>query len=247
MELYYIRHGQSINNAYWGTDGFQDLSDPELTKRGHSQAKRLATFLGRNQMRDESIVWNSQNEAGFGITHVYTSLMIRAVTTAEPIARALNLPLHAWPEIHETGGIFSRVEGENKIGLPGKSRSYFEETHPELILPDWLNENGWWNRPFEERESRKRRAEKVWEQILNKHGDQPDREEHRVAFVSHGGFFNYLLASALGMKFPPIDENKNQLWFLMNNCAISRLDYDYKQVLVCYINRHDFLPKKYIT
>ncbi len=247
MEIYYIRHGQSINNACWGIEGFQDHSDPELTKTGHSQATRLAEFLKKNQDRDEDAEFNSQNESGFGLTHIYTSLMIRAVTTAEPIARVLNLPLHAWPEIHETGGIFSRSEGEEKIGLPGKNRSYFEKNHPELILPDWLDQNGWWNRPYEDRENRKPRAERVWSEILDRHGDRPGRPGHRVVFISHGGFFNYLLTSALGVKFPPLDEVRHQFWFLMNNCAISRIDYDMEQVLVCYINRHDYLPGPLIT
>lgn len=247
MELYFIRHGQSINNAHWGAEGFQDHSDPELTIVGHSQAKILAEYLEKNQERDESVEWNSQNQAGFGLTHIYTSLMVRAVATAEPIAKTLNLPLHAWPEIHETGGIFSRVENEDQVGLPGKPRSYFEGKHPNLILPDWLDEKGWWNRPFEEREFRKSRAEMVWQEILKQHGDQPKKAVNRVAVISHGGFFNYLLTSALGINFPPKVGTRNPFWFLMNNCAISRFDFDSEQVLVCYINRHDYLPNDLLT
>jgi 2,3-bisphosphoglycerate-dependent phosphoglycerate mutase len=173
--------------------------------------------------------------------------MVRAVSTASPIAQALDLPLYAWPEVHETGGIFSRIDGDKKEGLPGKNRSYFKKNYPDLRIPDWLDERGWWNRPFEEREARQPRSREVWSEILARHGDQPGRPEHRVAIVSHGGFYNYLLTSALGIELVPIEENRHQFWFLLNNCAISRLDYASKQLLICYHNRHEFLPDTFIT
>ena len=59
--------------------------------------------------------WNEQNQYGFGFTHIYTSLMERAATTAAPIARALGtVPFSAWTEIHEEGGIYAR-EAEEQI------------------------------------------------------------------------------------------------------------------------------------
>lgn len=247
MELYFIRHGQSVNNAYWDQEGFQDLPDPELTNAGHQQAKILAEFLGENQKRDEVPKWNSQNQHGFGLTHIYTSLMVRAVGTANPIAESLRLPLVAWPEIHETGGIFSRTDGGLRAGLPGKPRSFFEEFFPGLTLPNQIDEKGWWNRSFEEREDRKPRAEQVWEELLERHGDKPGEPEARVAIVSHGGFFNYLLTSALGINLKRINERMNTFWFLMNNCAISRFDKKNGQVVVAYINRNEFLPTDLIT
>jgi 2,3-bisphosphoglycerate-dependent phosphoglycerate mutase len=247
MEIYFIRHGQSLNNAHWGVNGFQDVPDPELTEIGKEQAEQLANFLKKNQARDESQSWNSQNEFGFGLTHLYTSLMVRAVATAVPIAHHLRIPLLSFPEIHETGGIFSRLEGNEKTGLPGKTRSYFEANYPELGLPEWLDEQGWWNRPYEEKEARRQRAERVWAEVLERHGDRPGRPAHRLAIVSHGGFFNYLLTTALGVPLPQVDENRHQFWFLMNNCAISRFDWDSEQVLVCYLNRHEFLPNALIT
>ena len=247
MELYFIRHGQSTNNANWGMGDFQNYSDPKLTDTGHLQADLLAGFLKENQKRDETAEWNNQNESGFGFTHLYSSLMVRAVSTAVPISRAINIPLYAWSEIHETGGIYSRAEADEKKGLPGKPRSYFTEKYPILKLPDWKDENGWWNRPYEEKEARKPRAEKVWSEILTRHGDKPGKQEHRIAIISHGGFFNYILTSALGVAFPRLDETRNRFWFVMNNCAISRVDYDDGHVRVCYINRHEYLPDELIT
>lgn len=247
MELYFIRHGQSVNNANWEKDGFQDLPDPELTQIGQEQAQHLAKYLGENQVRDESIKWNHQNQFGFGMTHMYTSLMVRAVATANPVAAAINLPLAAWPDIHEFGGIFSRTEGDKRSGLPGKTRSELEIRFPGLILPDWLDENGWWrSRPFENRPARKTRAQRVWEELLTRHGDQPDRPEHRVGFISHGGFFMNLLTCALEVEMRRVEEWLHEYWFLMNNCAITRIDVR-DQVLVCYTNRNGFLPAGSIT
>jgi len=247
MELYFIRHGQSINNAGWGLDGFQDVSDPELTEIGHQQAQKLAEFLGPRQERDDSINWNSQNQFGYGITHLYSSLMVRAVSTATPVSEAIGLPLVAWPDIHESGGIFSREHGEERPGLPGRTRADFETEFPDLVLPDWLDERGWWqSQPFEDRPARKERAQQVWTELLARHGDQDGRPEHRVGFVSHGGFFMQLLTCAIQVEMRRIADWMHEYWFLMNNCAITRIDVK-DQVLVCYTNRNNFLPAELIT
>jgi len=247
MELYFLRHGQSENNANWEREGFQDVPDPELTDIGCEQAHNLATFLAEHQNRVEYPRWNDQNQFGFGITHIYTSLMVRAVRTATPVAEALGLLLVAWPEIHETGGIFSRIEPDERAGLPGKTRCYFETHFPNLILPDWLDENGWWNRPFEDIEARIRRAQSVWSELLTRHGDRPGQPEHRVAIVSHGGFFMHLFTTALGVKMRSVEDSHHEYWFLMNNCAITRLDVKDNRVLVAYTNRNGFLPHHLIT
>jgi len=247
MELYFIRHGQSENNANWGKNDVQDVPDPELTEIGYTQAELLADWLRSHQIRDESINWNSQNRHGFGLTHIYTSLMVRATSTAHSIAEALGLPLIAWPEIHETGGLFARDDGKERRGLPGKTRSYFREHYPTLVLPDWVSDDGWWNRPYENQEDRKPRAESVWAELLTRHGDKEGRDEHRVAIVSHGGFFMYLLTTALGVEMRRIQESLHEFWFLMNNCSITRLDVKNGQVLVAYTNRNEYLPDQLIT
>jgi 2,3-bisphosphoglycerate-dependent phosphoglycerate mutase len=247
MELYFIRHAQSENNANLGRDDYQESSDPELTKIGRAQAQYLAKFLADNQSRDEEVAWNNQNRHGFGLTHLYTSLMVRAVDTGTTVAEVINLPLVAWPEIHEAGGIFSRIPEDEMAGLPGKSRSYFEQYFPNLVLPDGLGENGWWNRPFEEVDARKPRADRVWRELLARHADRPGQPEHRVAFFSHGGFFMYLLTAALNVEMRRIEEFKHEYWFIMNNCGITYLDVKDGQVLVAYTNRTDFLSDDLIT
>ena len=86
MELYFIRHGQSVNNAGWNNPEYMEHPDPYLTEMGIEQAKHLAKYLKEKQHITNDRVWNNQNQYGFGFTHIYTSLMERAVATAAPTA-----------------------------------------------------------------------------------------------------------------------------------------------------------------
>ena len=114
MELYFIRHGQSQNNAHWGDPTYKENPDPALTEIGRTQADLLAEFLIHRQAITPHTGWDPTNRYGFGITHIYTSLMERAAHTAAPTARQLEIPFSAWPEIHESGGIFER-DGDRKM------------------------------------------------------------------------------------------------------------------------------------
>lgn len=247
MELYFIRHGQSVNNANWGNPNYVESPDSPLSEIGYEQARYVAKFLKEAQSLADPKAWNNQNRFGFGLTHIYTSLMERAVNTAAPTARALGIPFAAWEEIHESGGIFGR-EGQLKHqGLPGKSRSYYEENFPELILPTSLDGNGWWNcRPWESEEQCQLRAQKFVADLLARHGDREAEPEHRVLIFSHGGFFVHLMFAILNA---PWGKAVNGLtsWFSMNNCAISRIDFSRNEVSIVYLNRTDHLPNHLVT
>jgi 2,3-bisphosphoglycerate-dependent phosphoglycerate mutase len=240
MQFYLIRHGQSENNRLWaltGSSGYRS-EDPALTDLGHQQAEHLARFLAEPGLPAEHIRFDLQDVGGFGLTHLYCSLMIRAVATGRAVARALDLPLVAWEDLHEVGGIHRLDEetGEHH-GLPGRKRSYFEEHFPDLVLPESLGEAGWWNRPFEEREQRPARARRFLEELLARHGGSDDR----VAVISHGGFYSYLLRALFG-----ISEGQKG-WFSLNNTGITRLDFDEESIWLCYANRVDFLPRALVT
>jgi 2,3-bisphosphoglycerate-dependent phosphoglycerate mutase len=173
----------------------------------------------------------------FDLTHLYTSLMSRAVMTGAAMAEALGLPLVAWEDLHETGGIYVEDEQTGQpIGQPGKHRAYFQEHYPRLILPDSLNEAGWWNRPFEEREQRLARAQRFLRDLLERHGQTDDR----VAVVSHGAFYNYFLSALLDWP------RKDGCWFMLNNAAITRIDFEDRVTLV-YLNRFEHLPREWVT
>jgi 2,3-bisphosphoglycerate-dependent phosphoglycerate mutase len=246
MELYFIRHGQSQNNANWGNPDYKENPDPALTDIGHEQACHVAEFLKESQNITNPKSWNIQNRMGFGLTHIYTSLMQRAVNTAAPTARALGIPFAAWQEIHESGGIFER-DGERRLqGLPGQSRAYYEQYFPELGLPDRLDGTGWWNRPFETEEECHARAEQFLSDLLARHGDRDGQPEQRVAIFSHGGFFVHLMFAILNTPWRQAAPGFKS-WFMMNNCAISRIDFHPGSIDIAYINRTDHLPDHLIT
>jgi 2,3-bisphosphoglycerate-dependent phosphoglycerate mutase len=238
MILYYVRHGQSANNALFTatqTDRNR-VKDPELTELGGRQAERVAKALceGHPYVRIHAPL-----NGGFGVTHLYSSLMVRAVNTARPIALALGLPLLGWKDIHEGGGIFLEdpVSGET-VGYPGSSRMELTDRCPELIWPEDANPQGWWNRPFEDPGERLGRARRVLAELLRRHGETEDR----VVFVSHGGFFYWFMHAALGL------EPRRDLDFHIYNTSISCLEFNTPRgVEIRYLNRVDHLPAELIS
>jgi 2,3-bisphosphoglycerate-dependent phosphoglycerate mutase len=247
MELYFIRHGQSINNAGGNNPEYKEHPDPYLTEMGIEQAEILAQYLKETQLITNDKAWNIQNQYGFGFTHLYTSLMERAVATAVFTARALEtVPFTAWTEIHEEGGIYAREEENRFTGLPGKPRSFFEKNFPELKLPNPLDESGWWNRPFESNEERQLRADKVLADLIARHGNQENQPEQRIALFSHGGFFMRLISALLKLPWRQGAYDMKS-WFLLNNCSISRFDIRNGEIFISYINRTDHLPAYLIT
>lgn len=241
MQLFLIRHAQSANNLLWDQTGNNRgrSHDPELTELGLKQAKHVAKLLRDGDPLDSQRTQGSRaSQKGFGITHLYCSLMLRAVQTGSAIAGVLSMPLVAWPEMHETGGIYLDDEESGlPIGLAGNPRSFFEQNYPHLRLPDWLDESGWWNRDFEADEDRQPRANRALAQLLERHGGTQDR----VAIVTHGGFYNYLLTAILGL------EKRPAMWLLMNNTAVSRIGFEEERRVLYYHNRTDHLPRTWIT
>lgn len=236
MQLYFIRHGQSRNNAHWDEPGFQPDPDPALTESGSRQAQFLAGSLA--SLLPPSAI-------GAGTVSLYTSLMERAVQTAAPCARKLGLPLAAL-DIHESGGIVGRQGEAEGIGLPGKPRSWFEGHFPELALPPELDESGWWNRPFETEDECQRRAGRVWTLILSRHADRDSTPERQVVLFSHGGFFVHFLCAMLDLPWRQAAHGYKS-WFLLNNCSISRVDVRNGEVVVYALNRIAHLPDELIT
>lgn len=269
MRLYIIRHAQSENNAFYvgrGTLG-RRVPDPPLTPLGHKQAELLADRLAQ-PVPSVSTGRGEEQAADFGLTHLYSSLMVRAIMTASYAAERLGLPLVAWPEVHEIGGIYDTVgEGENeeKIGQPGNDRAFFASTYPHLILPETLGEGGWWNRPAETREAAYGRAREFWQTLLERHGGTDDR----VGIVTHGGFFQRMIATLINphstlpperaavvesayqegtaLQKPTTVEGIRRVWFDIQNTSITRIDFFDSEAVIVYLNRVDHLPVELIT
>jgi 2,3-bisphosphoglycerate-dependent phosphoglycerate mutase len=241
MDLFFIRHGQSQNNRLWSETGSDRgrVADPRLTELGRRQAAYLGEFLRSGSLRGGQAASSPAPETGFGVTHVYSSLMLRAVETGSIAARSLGLPLCAWTEIHEEGGIFlADPETGEDLGLPGSDRIFFESNFPELILPEDLHSEGWWgSQPVEPRDARLPRARRFLADLLERHGNT----SHRVAIVSHGGFFNLLLKVILNLP------SGYPVWFTSYNCAVSWIQFREQDVTIQYLNRTDFLPTEMVS
>lgn len=247
MRLYIIRHAQSTNNALWADTGTSTgrSSDPVLSEAGQQQARHLAEMLARVDPEAQTDPWDIADQRGFAISHLYTSLMQRAVLTATAVAQALELPLVGWPALHEVGGIFEEGPEEGqRIGLPGPNRAFFEENYPHLRLPEAMAGEGWWNRAYESRAEARARAERVASRLFEQHAGTDDR----VALVSHGAFGNYLLSHLLDRTVPPDeDPNPRYPWLMMSNTGITCLNYGEGYATLYYTNRLDHLPRGLIT
>lgn len=254
MHFYFIRHAQSANNDLYTRTGSSlgRAADPPLTELGHRQARALARYLssvGVERPLEAPLVGQyaaRHDRLGFGLTHLYCSLMTRAIQTGSYVADATGLALTAWPEIHERGGLhlLDEATGED-LGIPGPGRDYFEREFPTLALPEDLGAVGWWNRPLEPIAASYERARNVWAQLIERHGDTDDR----VAIISHAGFFQSLIKTLLSpaRDGTSIGQEPNYLWFGASNVSISRFELDGGEIVVRYVNRVDYLPDELIS
>ena len=241
MQLYIIRHAQSENNVLFDRTGSNHgrSADPELTDLGYKQARVLADYLGRSQ---EVIDLNKSSDPQTGqdirLTHLYTSLMVRAVATGNEISKTTGLILTGWPDLHELGGIYqNNPQTGIKEGLPGYAKVYLEQRFAGLILPSSVGEEGWWNQSHEGAQEGLARARRVYQEICARHG----RSDDRVGLVSHGDFYQLFLSVLFDLK------TVNSPFFEFNNAAISRIDLQENRVRVMYLNRIDYMPHQLIT
>jgi 2,3-bisphosphoglycerate-dependent phosphoglycerate mutase len=262
MQLYFARHAQSLNNALEGHgDYFNRRSeDPPITEKGWKQAETLAHLItGEHEQHDHArshrLYRNPWNHEGFGITHIYCSLQRRAVETASLAADALSMPLTGWANVHECGGIVCYDGTGGFTGAPGATPEVIRSWYPKIELGEDALPGGWWDRrPLEQREDSVARAKIVYAELLERHGGTDDH----VLLVSHSMFYVYLMCEILGTPF------RSELWFTLNNCAITRLDIgdgeDYEPgmdagarqltgnpVRVTYMNRIDHLPVELLS
>ncbi len=186
VRLILIRHGQSGNNLLFEQTGGTAGRHPDtpLTDLGHLQAEKAAAFLAS---RNADLPWQ--------VTHLYSSLMTRAVQTARPIADALDLPLRALEEAYEVGGPFDEdIDSGSRTANPGATRTALARLSPRLELPDWATDEGWFLRTYEEEHEAEARAARLVAQLRASHG--PDDV---VAVVTHGFFTQFLVRELLGI------------------------------------------------
>lgn len=249
MRLYLIRHGESANNALQSRNGGQSngrVPDPELTETGHRQAELLADYLAHPQgdPLQHPRVKPENAPQGFGLTHIYCSLMTRSILTAEYVAKACKLPLVAHGDIFENHGIFDQTEDGTKVGLPGPDRDYFNKRFPGLQLPPGITQDGWYNRPFETTEMFLQRSKQVAADFARRHIGSDDS----VAMIIHGNLIDQLINEFTGLGRQ--DENYDSHWeanWATHNTSITRIDFNARSRVIVYTNRLEHLPAELTT
>ncbi len=237
MELYLIRHGQSVNNVI--NDGKNRLPDPPLTELGYQQAEIVSQHLlnAIKIVRETPESATLVSKPKYRISKLYCSPMLRALQTAQPISKELGLAPEVWVNSHEYGGIFM-YEENGTVGLPGKTRSEILAQFPHYVLPKEISEQGWWHSNKEEWSSCHGRAIKVASQLL-----EWTEQDERIAMVTHGGFMDALL-KALFNQLPGRD-----VYYHHFNTAITHLTFDpaRRRINLLYLNRVDHLSAEYVS
>lgn len=242
MRIFFVRHGQSENNALWARTQSHHgrVPDPELTETGKRQLAYTAQFLDyclSGESGNASDPSCASNESG--VVYLFCSLMVRSIQSGLIISDRLNLPLVAYTDIHETGGIFSyNPDTEEYSGEVGSTPAALKNRYPDLVLPkdlDW--DKGWWERPFEKSEDSNLRAARLVETLKERHMGSADT----IILVSHGGFYNHFMWQVLGIARP------EHTWFELFNGAITLVDIDEERSSVVYSNRYSFMPTEIVT
>ena len=183
-----VRHGQSQGNA---ESRFGGHSPTPLSELGHRQAEATARALAKER-----------------VTAVYSSDLLRAVQTAEPLARAAGLEITKTPALRE-----------RSVGLmEGLTFEEAAAAHPEEYA-------ALLRRDFE----RVLAGGESYRQLLDRAAAELDRavERHRggtLALFSHTGTICILALHLIGALDAP---HLKPVWLSSSNCGVARFSVEY--------------------
>ena len=184
-KLYLVRHGQSAGNA---EGRFGGHSPTPLSELGVQQAELTAQALAKEN-----------------INAIYTSDLYRAVQTAQPLAKLLDLPI-----------IKTAAFRERNVGvLEGLT---FDESKEEFPKDYYALVNRNVHHVITEGESYRhllRRATGALREILNIHRGE------KVTIFSHTGAICFLTLYLLGAIH---HKTKQTPWLVTSNCGINRFE-----------------------
>ena len=183
-----VRHGQSQGNA---EQRFGGHSPTPLSELGHRQAEATARAL-----------------AGEGVTALYSSDLLRAVQTAEPLARATGLDVTRTPALRE-----------RSVGLmEGLTFEAAAAAHPDEYA-------ALLRRDFEHVLA----GGESYRQLLDRAAAELDRaiERHRggtLALFSHTGTICILALHLMGSLDAP---RLKPVWLSTSNCGVTRFSVEH--------------------
>ena len=184
--LYLVRHGQSAGNV---EGRFGGHSPTPLSELGKKQAQMTAQALAKER-----------------INTIYSSDLFRAVQTAEPLAKILNLEIKA-----------TDIVRERHVGvLEGLT---FDEARKEFPNDYYALVNRNLNHIITKGESYSQLLERTTEflyEILERH------KGGRIAIFSHTGTICFLTLYILGAIH---SETTHTPWLVTSNCGINRFEF----------------------
>jgi broad specificity phosphatase PhoE len=183
--LYLIRHGQSAGNA---EGRFGGHGPTPLSKLGHEQAEKTAKVLAKE-----------------GINAIYTSDLLRAVQTAEPLANLLNLPIHKSSAFRErnVGVLEGLTFDESKAKFPRDYYALIDRSVHHVIT---------------EGESYRHLLRRVTTELRN---ILRNHQRERIAIFSHTGAICFVTLHLLGAIHRG---TKTTPWIITSNCGINRFE-----------------------
>ncbi len=183
--LYLIRHGQSAGNA---EGRFGGHGTTPLSELGSQQAEKTAKVLAKE-----------------GINVIYSSDLLRAVQTAEPLGKLLDLPINkseAFRERH-VGVLEGLTFDESKQAFPKDYYALVNRTVNHIITGG------------ESYRQLLRRIMAKLHEIVRAH------QGEKIAIYSHTGAICFLTLNLLGAINR---ETKQTPWIVTSNCGINRFE-----------------------
>lgn len=195
MELFVIRHGESVTNTSKTL-----LADGGLTELGRAQAAAMAACMAEAKL-----------------DRIFCSPLMRAIETAQPLARATGLPVEVWLDAHElwTGD-----------GFRGPTTEQLSEMYPEIRFPAGTSADplGWHCPGGETSQSGLERARLLLERLRGQCG-----ADGRVALVAHGALNRRLMLAVLGL------DGASQVRPYGSNCSIWWLGLEGSRTAIRYV------------
>lgn len=184
-KLFLVRHGQSAGNA---EGRFGGHGPTPLSELGRAQAELAADALARE-----------------GVTAIFSSDLDRAVQTAEPLARRLDLPIYATKAFRErhVGVLEGLTFDESKENYP---KDYYALVN--RVVHHVITEGESY------RQLLKRTTAELWEILRNHQGE-------RIAIFSHTGAICFMTLHLMGAIHR---STKQTPWIVTSNCGINRFE-----------------------
>ena len=179
LELYLIRHGQSMGNAGYDKEELtiREQHDPLLTEKGLRQADLAGRYL-----------------SDIDFDHIYSSGLIRAICTADAIIRYQKekKPLNILPHLCEVG-ITSEYNG-----LTLEEMKEFCKT-AQLAEGVSKDSPSVYHSSFENEDEIFERAKSVMNHMRSRYANG-----EKVAVVAHAAFLTILIFQIMGYEVCPI-------------------------------------------